>query len=363
MITFYTRDDIRSNHYWYLAMIMEQYVADNVRQAATHVILKYGNMSFKAGLLPPQRFTHRGEPCLIIGFMKDQNIPPYFPTPRLHAVLKQKGRMKVATEFQLKVGYFTNLHRAIDNIPSAMIQKLTIEVPRPANYSPNEDVSDRFPAQFQLDEGQLRSCQKVLSCSPALPFTVVGPFGTGKTRVIAASALWLLRHDKSARILIATHHKRTADEYIDKYFTADIRNKVLSGVRVVRLLGKNAPMKKADLHSDIVRSAWTVQGSLHRYQLIITTFITSMGMQNPGRFTHIFIDEGAQTREPECVAAFRFATPETKIVIAGDHKQVRMHVCVINSCVSQDVTVLHFSICITVFNLSHGEKYERKIVQ
>ena len=322
IVTFYTRDDIRSNHYWYLAMIMEQYIADNVRQAATHVILKYRNMSFKAGLLPPQRFTHRGEPCLIIGFMKEENIPPYSPTTRLHAELKQRGRITVATEFQLKVGYFTNLHKAIDSIPSAVIKKLTIEVSRPADYSPNEDVPNWFPAQFQLDEGQLRSCQKVLSCSPALPFTIVGPFGTGKTRVIAASALWLLRRDRNARILITAHHKRTADEYIDKYFTADIQKKVLPGMRVLRLLGKNAPMKKADLHSDTVKAAWTVQGSLHRYQLIITSFITSMGMRNPGRFTHIFIDEGAQTREPECVAAFRFATPETKIVIAGDHKQV-----------------------------------------
>ena len=41
-----------------------------------------------------------------------------------------------------------------------------------------------------------------------------------------------------------------------------------------------------------------------------------------GHFSHIFIDEAAQAREPETIAAFSRAGHMTKIAIAGDHKQV-----------------------------------------
>ena len=41
------------------------------------------------------------------------------------------------------------------------------------------------------------------------------------------------------------------------------------------------------------------------------------------RFTHILIDEAAQALEPECVTPLVMVDGNTKIVLAGDHKQVR----------------------------------------
>ena len=41
------------------------------------------------------------------------------------------------------------------------------------------------------------------------------------------------------------------------------------------------------------------------------------------RFTHILIDEAAQALEPECVTPLVMVDRNTKIVLAGDHKQVR----------------------------------------
>jgi len=35
------------------------------------------------------------------------------------------------------------------------------------------------------------------------------------------------------------------------------------------------------------------------------------------------MDEGAQAREPEAVAPLTFADARTRIIIAGDHKQVK----------------------------------------
>ena len=41
-----------------------------------------------------------------------------------------------------------------------------------------------------------------------------------------------------------------------------------------------------------------------------------------GFYTDILIDEGAQTREPETVGPLSLAGRFTRIVIAGDHRQV-----------------------------------------
>ena len=44
-------------------------------------------------------------------------------------------------------------------------------------------------------------------------------------------------------------------------------------------------------------------------------------------FTHIFLDEGAQMREPEAVAPLCMADENTKLVIAGDRFQVISTIC------------------------------------
>ena len=58
-------------------------------------------------------------------------------------------------------------------------------------------------------------------------------------------------------------------------------------------------------------------------RLIITTFLTAPQLINlkVKRFTHILIDEGAQTQEPETIAPLGLADENAKIVIAGDHLQ------------------------------------------
>ena len=58
--------------------------------------------------------------------------------------------------------------------------------------------------------------------------------------------------------------------------------------------------------------------------LSLQTFLTAPQLINLKAkcFTHILIDEGAQTREPEAIAPLGLADDNTKIVIAGDHMQV-----------------------------------------
>ena len=310
---------------------MEQILADKLRQAATHVDIHFRNYKIRAQILHPKRYIRRNEACLLVGFNQIGRTHP----PKLNVTVANFQRelmyndLKIYAYFVLKHSYFQNLRKAVGLLSAPIVGKL---VPSEAfvlsekrkwiNFTPATHAVDRLQwelsDQFQLDNRhQLKTCKKLLSCPPSLPFIITGPFGTGKTRVLAASAFRVLQVDRNSRVLIAAYQKRTADEYLQKYFTESVIRDLQ--IHAVRVLGDNVNDSKCPF----VKKPWMLQpGDLQKYRLIVTTFVTSMHMKDPGQFTHIFIDEGAQTREPECVAALRYASPDTKIVIAGDHRQV-----------------------------------------
>ena len=61
--------------------------------------------------------------------------------------------------------------------------------------------------------------------------------------------------------------------------------------------------------------------------VVVTTFLTALSVnQTVGSnfFTHILLDEAAQVREPEAVGPLCMANQNTRIVIAGDDRQVGM---------------------------------------
>ena len=71
---------------------------------------------------------------------------------------------------------------------------------------------------------------------------------------------------------------------------------------------------------------------LAQWKVIITTFLTALTIKDKLikekaslHFSHIIIDEGAQSREPEALGALVLAEPNTHIVIAGDHRQVSVY--------------------------------------
>ena len=68
-------------------------------------------------------------------------------------------------------------------------------------------------------------------------------------------------------------------------------------------------------------------GDIDGHNVIITTLASARMLwkfyqDGRLRFTHILIDEAAQALEPECVTPLVMADGNTKIVLAGDHKQV-----------------------------------------
>ena len=248
------------------------------------------------------------------------------------AVPKTSTRLHVCVQvtFQLKEWYFRKLRQAVENLPQQIVSKL---LPSSQNNFPKysnivKSAENLLPTSLELDDDYKRAAfQKIMNLpsSSMAPFLIVGPFGTGKTRLIAAAA-WKLIHDapNKMKILIATHHVQTANQYVDKYLSCIKQSDVIHMVRIVSDSQKDK--HRLGRYTKTISDALSTK-SLKACNLVITTFIVSQSFSRVagdiGKFTHIFIDEGAQAREPETVAAFACADQATKIIIAGDHLQVR----------------------------------------
>ena len=303
----------------YGCLLINSAKADFLRQAATHVTFTFGSERYNPVILQwpvSVKLNEKFQPAVFLGFKEK------------HKILERE----LSVQFVLKYRYFKNLKQAVKELSSAVLYKLTPtknHFNHPSKHPEFTYDSIELPEQFNLDaEYQEPACRKLFCCRNDAPFLITGPFGTGKTRLLATAALRVLLSDsKQYRILISTHHHKTADEYITKYFGPFLdccSKRQKSKIRLLRLV------KDTDLHH-------SVKGKFHKYalapesadsyNLIVTTFILSMHLKKGEYLSHIFIDEGAQAREPECVAAFSLANRSTKIVIAGDHLQV----CVIRT--------------------------------
>ena len=230
----------------------------------------------------------------------------------------------VFVHFILKHSYFQNLHRSLDKINSRIINCLI-----PDSLQPQQErfpLTPRPAEDFLLldKEYQLLALKKMMACDNSAPFLLTGPFGTGKTRVLATAAITFLKR-RANRILICTSHLQSADAYIDNYFGPMAENCTLPpNVNPIRLFSEN--LNYSGKYKHLFKSSHDQEEAIpiKHSRLIITTFLTARRLiyLKVRCFTHILIDEGAQTREPETIAPLGLADENTKIVIAGDHLQV-----------------------------------------
>ena len=320
---------------WHGCLIMDTVKADNLRQAATDMSLRfkeYKGWSIEGEILQLPWIIDR-KACLLLRFGKEDSSLVDMP-----AFLRRGERYPVEATSKLKHRYFRSLRQALTYLRHEVVKTLVpekIQLRMNTIQFPVNLVPDALPEQFTLDEEyQEPACESLLQSPPSAPFLVTGPFGAGKTRLLATSALRLLLVQDKYRILIATHHIQTANEYVKKYFTPEVLSDY-PNVKVVRIVSmmhqKESPVYKTvdDFKEKEVGGNAEDKGreDITQYNLVITTFITMLSLRRVLKdcdyeFTHILVDEGAQAREPECVAAFSCAGPNAKLVIAGDHLQV-----------------------------------------
>ena len=224
-------------------------------------------------------------------------------------------------EFELKYSYFQMLHSFINKLPKLVVEKLV-----PCENSlieSDQGYSSPKPLYpfLELDFIQLKALNTVLNHPHAsTPLLIAGPFGTGKTRLLARAAYDILRK-KSSRVLICAHHQASVDTFVEYFGKMKSDQWPISFIRVT-------PGGSYHPANPTYKKYYKKKHEIKRLQnerLVITTLGTAPSLlkKTPRYFfTDILIDEGAQTREPETVGPLCFAGKYTRIVIAGDHCQV-----------------------------------------
>ena len=239
----------------------------------------------------------------------------------------------VDVKFELKYSYFDRLHKAV-----RLLSQLTIERLLSKDAScfcalknrPSLDLSNRYKELLTLDLGQRKAMEMIVYAEPKAPVIVVGSFGTGKTQMLAQAAfqIFIAKHEENPRVLICAHHQASADAFLTKYF-GPMKEKGWK-VSIARMIVRFKDIEHYDerYRRHCMTSRRVAQKlRMHKIQLVVTTCSNTLHLSDQLEspedwFTHILIDEGAQTREPETIAPLFLCGPKTVVAIAGDHKQV-----------------------------------------
>ena len=232
--------------------------------------------------------------------------------------LPTKLPTKVSVHFEYAHWKFKRLHCAIDYAQPQLIKRLVEPV-----HVAFEDYPRDILKLDQIDqEYQPLVLKKIFKGEKGYPFLLLGPFGTGKTHLLKIATLTL--ENAGGRILICTHHNRGADT-----ITKQLYSETGYSQKVLRLYPNISEASKE--HTFFSASVLDLKVSqFDPYSILVTTFTTAIKLSeqqdicNELQLSHIIIDEGAQSTEPEALGALLLARPDTYLIVAGDNKQVCM---------------------------------------
>ena len=291
-------------------------------QASEAVILIDSGLEVKAEILR-DNYTHTGNKMYI---SMDEECHLQKPC-------------NIEAQFEVKHSFFDSLHNVINSISDEVLRRLFPKVEdfdqdvRAEGIKALSYIPIEYKDILHLDTENLLPYQVALTCkSGAPPVLISGAFGTGKTCFISLVAYCFLaevdRTHVPAHIMICAHHQATADTIMRTYFGPVLRHRTSSfSAKVIRIIPKKYSVFRNDEYCmtiDEFRKSWVKTADTQKL-VIITTFLTSLYLKEffpRGFITHILIDEGAQAREPEAIAPLCLADRRTKIIIAGDPRQV-----------------------------------------
>ena len=239
---------------------------------------------------------------------------------KAHAPLKlitTRNRIECDVVFELKHSYFNRQHEALEALSNDVIQKL---LPSGRAESSSPQRMNIGKCILELDSsGQMQALAGILQ-QRSTPLIIAGPFGTGKTRVLARAAYELIKQDQRNIILICTHHQHSADTFIEYFQLLQEEYRQFHNINIVRIETSQYHSRIKMKYGHYYCSVKAV--SLRAPKIIVSTLGLSHHLRIKNNITHILIDEAAQTRETEAIIPLRHARAQTKIVLAGDHCQV-----------------------------------------
>ena len=242
-----------------------------------------------------------------------------------------RGIFEFDIKFEVKHSYFDSLHYSVDKISDEALKRI---VPCANDFKRGLDLS-RIPRstyfQHKLDYFQFTALQTMVFSRSTAPVLIPGPFGSGKTRLLSVATEYFIENSKEkCRVLLCCHHQDSADIFMQQYFLPMLQNRKNPWkVDIVRVTSETHSKKNQQYFTSFNEFEKMKDIYLSKpYLVVVTTFLTALRMSDfvpLDFFTHILIDEGAQAREPECIAPLCMANKNTRIVIVGDSKQVSLN--------------------------------------
>ena len=291
------------------------------------LVIVFNGKSYHATLITP--YYHSKRPNLFIEMSKQDA----YQLKKLKCLFS----VRVEVKFTIKYSYFDRLHMAIDLLSLSTIRRLCkCSFSKPLS-SPTLFLPIRYSQLLSLDYSQRKVLNMIVYGEPKSPILVTGSAGTGKTRILALAAfqIFTVRNTRRPRVLLCTHHRKSANLFLTEYF-GPMKEHQGWKVRIARMMQIKEIDEIEACYRPYCKTVSQVAGHLSKIELVISTFGLTLHLaqllQLNGSlndwFTHILIDEGALTREPETIAPLSMCGPNTVIAIVGDHKQVCVFFCI-----------------------------------
>lgn len=248
--------------------------------------------------------------------------------------LKSGGQIKAQIQFQLNRLPYCQWHYAIDKLPNTDILFPEVFYNPQIPWSPERQWNKSLDMRLNIKQKEAIVAATTQLEVPLPPILVIGPYGTGKTFVLAQIVRELI-FEPQYKILLCTHSNSAADLYIREYFDSWRQ----SGITEINPLRIYYEKRWVETVSPTVQKYCLINTlengrafrmptieDIMKHNVIVVTLGTSVHLSSlniPDHcFTHILIDEAAQALECETVMPLVLANRLTRIVIAGDHMQM-----------------------------------------
>ena len=301
----------------------DQNLISNAAQASGTVSINYAQSTIQADILP-QNYSHTEERLyVVISSKKNKDID----------LSKYHQGCTVLIKFEFEHEYFDYLRDSVAKVPLKVVSRIVPdEFPSTMNLLLNEPL-DLTPFECELslkrcshDQLDALKAIPVSFCSKGEPpFLLTGPFGSGKTRLLALAAHISFRSLNLMHLLVSVQQHTSASAFFSCFSN-------LASAKDIFIVQVVTESKYClSVYCKTVTQLLELEEQRHfakkKKIMIIATCSSTINLLHRrvfprGYFTHIYIDEGAQMREPEAVAPLGFATEDTVLVIAGDQHQV-----------------------------------------
>jgi hypothetical protein len=208
----------------------------------------------------------------------------------------------------------------------------------------NLRLADMVEQKLSKNVGGRDSRLEATTLHYCLPTIIFGPPGTGKTMAVVEAAAQALKQSDKTRVLIVAPSNAAVDVVLNRLHEQFLQDYIKTQKHLGYTTGRtfarriNAPtrmpseiMGSAMLYSDVDGKTGTCvipsRDDLAKGVRLVACTCACVGYLKiqgslDGVFTHIILDEASQAWEPEAMIPLSCMNIETRVMIAGDPKQL-----------------------------------------